>query len=116
MVHDEIYLGFSILILRRTRNLFLRKIFNKIHWAEFLHHYSLITMTKSLSHCFLGRCIAAACTFPVRFYSGANAEISEICDDHLQTLPYSPVLSGSDDSRNLCRLQPQTNRSSDSRE
>jgi hypothetical protein len=116
MVHDEIYLGFSILTLRRARNLFLRKNLYKIHWAEFLHHYSLITMTKSLSHCFLGRCIAAACTFPVRFYSGANAEISEICDDHLQTLPYSPVLSGSDDSRNLCRLQPQTNRSSDSRE
>lgn len=116
MVHDKIYLVFSILILRRTRNLFLRKIFNKIHWAEFLHHYSLITMTKSLSYCFPGRCIAAACTFPARFNSGADAKISEICDDHLQTLPYSPVLSGSDDSRNLCRLQPQTNRSSDSRE
>ncbi len=58
---------------------FLEKIFNKIHWAEFLHHYSLITMTKSLSHCFPGRCIAAACTFPVHFYSGAGAKISEIC-------------------------------------
>jgi hypothetical protein len=115
MVHDEIYLGFSILTLRRARNLFLRKNLYKIHWAEFLNHYSLITMTKSLSLGFPGRCIAAACTFPVRFYSEADAKISEICHDHLQTLPYDLALSSSDDSRNLCKLQPRTNRPADSR-